>query len=173
MQNVAAVVPACPWHAYLHPPVHIGEASFLVQPRNPHPSRLQLRPTGPAHSIDVVRPHPGMVGSVAGSKHCRPPGRRGVRRCHRRMLAESAETIQRYKGRVTKPQKILVLGGTEINLKTRRETGRCFLRIVQNRRAATIERVVRSLCRKAAKSGLMSGLGMTGLMPAPITRTMR
>ena len=55
------------------------------------------------------------------------------------------------KGRVTKPQKILVLGGMEINLETRRETGRCFLRIVQNRRAATIERVVRSLCRKGCE----------------------
>ena len=55
------------------------------------------------------------------------------------------------RGRTTKPQKILVLGGTEINLETRRETGRCFLRIVQNRRAETIQRVVQSLCRKGCE----------------------
>ena len=44
------------------------------------------------------------------------------------MLAASAGAIQRDKGDVIKPQEILVLGGVEINLETRRETGRCLLR---------------------------------------------
>jgi hypothetical protein len=55
------------------------------------------------------------------------------------------------RGRHTAPMHTWLLAGVELDLATRRLTGRCFLRPVRNRRRETIERVLRAVLRPGAE----------------------
>ena len=48
------------------------------------------------------------------------------------------------RGPATQAQSVLVLGGVELDLATRKQTGRVFLRPICNRRAETLKRVIQS-----------------------------
>ena len=54
------------------------------------------------------------------------------------------KTSKSIRGRATRPQSVLVLGGVELDLATRKQTGRVFLRPICNRRAETLKRVIQS-----------------------------
>ena len=48
------------------------------------------------------------------------------------------------RGRTTKPQQTCIFGAVEIDVNTRKQTGRCYLRYIANRKAETLKHLVQS-----------------------------
>ena len=66
-------------------------------------------------------------------------------------LVSRRKRSRALRGRWTRPMQIWVVGGVELDLATRKVTGRAFLRLVQNRSRETIERILRTVVRPGAE----------------------